>query len=115
MNTQNTEATVGDVLFQRVYAPAFIAKAAELGITPANEQELSDLLEIAAGVRIKEAELAGDRDRSAGAVIKTAAAGMRGLLGAQAYSQQEAQVSAETVKAAQADPYVQAALEALRQ
>ena len=111
MSNQN-ETTVGDVLFQKVYAPAFLAKCAEFGIAPANEDEMASLLEIAAGVRIKEAELAAEKSTEASTVIKAAAAGMRNILGVAAPA---TQANTDSIKAAQADPQVQAALAALRQ
>ena len=79
MSNQAQELTVGDVLFQKVYAPAFLLKCAEFGIVPQSEEELSGLLEIAAGIRIKEAELAQQSQANTGTVIKSAAAGMRNI------------------------------------
>lgn len=69
---QAPQTTVGDVLFSRVYVPAFLQKCAELGIVVNSDEEVADLLEIAARVKLASHEQSQVQANSQASFLKQA-------------------------------------------
>ena len=106
--TKTAEAgpQVGDVLFQKVYLPAFMKAAAERGIVPTNDAELHDMLKIAAMLRLQESAAVEEQAAQTAGVLHKAAA----VLETATFGEASNEKQAEALDAIANDPEVKQAL-----
>jgi hypothetical protein len=76
MSDQQNAAS--NVLFDKVYVPAFLSKAAELNISPANDEELVEMLKIACLLRYQQQHQVATQ--SGPSVVKAAAAELESMV-----------------------------------
>jgi hypothetical protein len=105
MSDVKSDSTVGSVLLEKVYLPAFMKQAESRGLTPGSIDQLEDMLKIATMIRLQEATEVERQASATGVTLNKAASALADVV----LGKQSAQAKPDTSEIAK-DQEVRSAL-----